>query len=250
MKHAIAVLIILTALISLPSPSSACFDTYLFMRQGGMTYPYKMLAVDGNGEYVIGSYRNTEPDMFTGGLNIYYGIAPRFSVQAVLASAEKERTQFEIDDIGLRGVYSLVSQYHGVYNLDMILEHHQVTDTRSGLYELSAPSIWHKGSATYVLHPVVAFGQGVTSSLRGHGGIFMTTKFNALVGLGAEYESGQSSSNLGKQLIEGEAGTSLFFGTMLGPNLFLQNEIIKGWGAGADKGDLGFAFTLKFLMPR
>ena len=86
--------------------------------------------------------------------------------------------------------------------------------------------------------------------LRWHGGTFYRIPTGALIGLGAEYESVQSSSNLGKRLVKGEMGTSLFFGSMLGPNLFLQNELIKGWGAGSSKGDVGFAVTLKVLLQK
>jgi len=249
MKACTAILIAVTLLLVLAPTSQACFDTYLFMQNGGMVYPYKMLCFDGSAEYVIGNYRNEEPDMFTGNMNIYYGLAKGFSVQAVFASSEKERTTFKIDDVGLRGVYSLVSGYRGLYNLDMILEHHQAEGSRGGVYEFSLPSIWHSNSLTYVVHPVAAFGHGMNLGVRGHGGIFHSTRNHATIGLGAEYESNQSSSNLGKRLVKGEGGTSLFFGTMLGQNVFLQNEIIKGWGPGSDKGDVGFAFTLKFLAP-
>jgi len=247
-RTSIVVLIAVMTLAAFPHFSLACFDTYLFLQKGGMVYPYKMVAFDGSGEYTINEMRPGEPDLFTGNLNVYYGLAKGLSVQAVLTSSEKERPRFGFDEWGLRAVYSLVSQYRGVYNLDLILEHHTATDNGTSLYELSAPSIWHTQEFTFVLHPVGAFGHEMKFGLHGHGGVFYSMPAGATVGFGAEYESAQSSSNLGKRLVKGEAGTSLFFGSMLGANLFWQNELIKGWGAGSSRGDVGFAVTLKVLL--
>jgi len=250
MKSFLTGIITLLFLIILPLQSHACFDTYLFIQKGGMNYPCKMFAVDGGGEYGIGSFKNQTSDVLTGGINLYYGHTNRFSVQVVAVSSEKERADFRFDDLGLRGVYNILGGRGSSYNLDVILEHHMTPEATGGSYELSAPNIWRNGGLTYVFHPVAAFGRGVPAGLRGHSGVFYTTGNKAIIGLGAEYESAQSSSNLGKRLIRGETGTSIFFGSMIGPNLFLQNELIKGWGAGSDKGDTGFAFTLKVLIPR
>ncbi len=249
MKHTLIVILIATlTLITLPQSGLACFDTYLFMQKGGMVYPLKTVAFDGNCEYTISEMRTGEPDLFTGNLNVYYGLVKGMSVQAVLTSSEKERTQFGFDEWGVRAVYSLLSQYRGVYNLDLVLEHHTAIDSWTSLFELSMPSVWQFNKFTFVAHPVGAFEQAMKFGLRGHGGTFYRMPAGALIGVGVEYESAQSSSNLGKRLVKGEMGTSLFFGSMLGPNLFLQNEVIKGWGAGSSRGDIGFAVTLKVVM--
>ena len=249
MKTTLAALAAAALILALAPSSQACFDAYLFLQGKGMVYPYGMWAFDGAGEYVIGGLKEGgEPDMFTGDLNVYYGLARGFSVQAVVSSSEKERTQFKLDEVGLRGVCSILSNYGGVYNLDLILEHHLTAENHNGVYELSAPSIWRNRGLTYVFHPVLAFGRDVQNGVRGHGGVFYTTRNNSIIGVGAEFESAQSSSNLGRRLVQGEAGSSLFFGSMIGPSVFLQNELIKGWGAGASKGDIGFAFTLKFII--
>ena len=248
--NTIVILIAVMTLTALPQSGFACFDTYLFGQRGGMVYPFKMLAFDGNCEYTINEMRVGEPDIFTGNLNVYYGLVEGISLQASLASSEKERSHFGFDEFGMRVVYSILSQNRGVYNLDMILECHSATDNSPSLFEMSMPSVWHIDKLTFVAHPVAAFERDVKFGLRGHGGAFYNMPTGALVGLGVEYESAQSSSNIGKRLVKGEAGTSLFFGSMLGPNLFLQNELIKGWGSGSSKGDVGFAVTLKVLLHK
>lgn len=250
MKTVSVITVCLLLLLAMAPASHACFDTYLFLQGKGMTYPQGILAFDGAGEYSIGELRGSRSDLFTGGFNLYYGVSRDFSIQALVSSSEKDRTTFRFDDFGLRGVYGLLSGYGGVYNLDVILEHHQSEGLQGGAYELSAPSIWHYKGFTYVLHPVAAFGRGTNLGMRGHGGVFHSTRNNTLIGVGAEYASAQSSAHLGKRLITGETGSSLFFGAMLTPNIFLQNELIKGWGAGSSEGDVGFAVTLKFLAPR
>ena len=247
-RSLIVMLIAVMTLTALPQSGLACFDTYLFMQRRGMVYPHKMVAIDGNCEYTINEIRAGEPDLFTGNLNVYYGVVEGVSLQASLVSSEKERSRFGFDEFGMRMVYSLLSRNRGVYNLDMILECHTATDNGSSLFEISMPNIWHCDRFTFVAHPVAAFEREVKFGLRGHGGTFYRMPTGALIGLGVEFESAQSSSNLGKRLAKGEAGTSLFFGSMLGPNLFLQNELIKGWGAGSSKGDIGFAVTLKVLL--
>jgi hypothetical protein len=234
-------------LVAAAQPCLACFDTYAFLQKQGMVYPRRLLALESNGEYIIGDLSAGEADMFSGNLNVYYGLANRFSVQASLASAEKERTQFAFDEWGVRGVYGIVQQYHGVYNLDLILEHRVSTTSSNKLFEVSAPNIWNLERMTVVAHPVVAFSSDEKPGPRGHGGVFYRMGKSSIVGLGAEYESAQSSANFGRRLVRGEAGTSLFLGSQMGPNFFVQNELIKGWGAGGN--DVGFALTFKVLIP-
>ena len=245
----IFILVVAVGLVAMPQMSFACFDTYLFRQVGGMVYPYKMLAFDGSGEYIISDLRGGEPDLFTGNLNVYYGLAKGMSLQAVLTSTDMDRTRFGFDEWGVRAVYNVLGQIRGVYNLDLVLECHTATNNGTSRFECSAPNIWHVDNLTFVAHPVAAFGRQAKLSLRGHCGAFHATSTGALFGVGAEYESGQSSSTLGRRLVKGEAGTSLFFGAQIGPYLYLQNELIKGWGAGASRGDIGFAVTLKVLMP-
>ncbi len=233
---------------TLTEVSLACFDTYLFQQKQGMVYPTKLLALDTNGEYIINDVRRQKADLFSFDLNAYYGVAPWVSLQVQLASGEKERELTQFDEWGLRSVFSLVRTAQNRYNLDLILEHHVLLTDQNHSFEVSAPSIWHLGNMTYVVHPVMAFVEGMPMGLRGHGGVFYSTKSGILVGLGAEYESAQSSSFFGQRLVKGEAGTSLFFGAALGENLYLQNELIKGWGAAGK--DIGFALTMKVLLPK
>lgn len=248
MKKTITGLLLLAfGLLLLPGISSACFDTYLFLQKRGMNYPYQMAAFDGNGEYVIGDLKSGNEDLFSGNFNVYYGLTERFSFQVSASSAEKVRSQFELDELGLRGVYSFICQYRGVYNLDFILEHHTGVSDGSKVYEFSAPSIWYKNNTTFVVHPVAAFGPDMKMGLRGHGGIFQSIGSGSLIGVGAEYASAQSSASLGHRLVVGEAATSLFFGSSIGSSFYLQNELIKGWGA--EGPDVGFAMTLKFVVP-
>ncbi len=235
----------MTVLISLES--FACFDTFLFQQKRGMVYPYKMLAIETNGEYIVPDVKTSATDLFSGNLNIYYGITKWASLQVQFASTEKERHLASLDEVGVRGVFSLIRKAEGRYNLDLILEHHEGTTNSGQSFEFSVPNIWHRGSMTYVLHPVVAFTKGASTSLRGHSGVFYTTNRGTLLGAGAEYESAQSSSNFSNRLVKGAFGTSLFFGTCVSPNIFLQNELIKGWGA--EGNDIGFALTLKVFFP-
>lgn len=229
------------------SPGYACFDTYSFLNKQSMAYPYKLIALESSGEYVIGDMKMEEPDMFSGNLNVYYGLMNRLSVQASLASAEKERSQFKFDEWGIRGVFNLIPRANGIYNLDLIAEHRVSTSTdNTQAFEVSAPSIWYLHNLSMVVHPVLAFEDFEKAGLRGHGGIFYSANNATIVGLGGEYESPQSSANFGKRLVKGEAATSLFFGSKIGSNFFVQNELIKGWGA--DANDVGFALTFKVLF--
>lgn len=209
-----------------------------------MVYPKGLLALEGNGEFVAQRLDQVDEDLFTGNLNAYYGVAERFSVQGSLISAEKPRTEFEVDEWAVRGVYGLYR--HGRYSLDGILEHHVAMQGGEQVTELSAPSLFRFDQITVVVHPVLALGNHTATGARGHGGLFYALG-NSIIGVGAEYESNQSSANLGRRLVKGEAGTSVFLGTAISRTMFWQNELIKGWGA--DGKDVGFAATLKILIP-
>ncbi|MBK6766702.1 MAG: hypothetical protein IPG71_10410 [bacterium] len=222
----------------------ACFDTYSFLRQHSMVYPKGLLAIEGNSEFVAQELDQADEDLFSGNLNAYYGIADQFSVQASVISAEKPRHEYKADEWAVRGVYGVFK--HGRYSLDGILEHHVAMRGGEQVLELSAPSIFNFDRLTVVFHPVLAMGNEMATGARGHGGIFYALG-NSILGVGAEYESAQSSANIGRRLVKGEAGTSLFLGSAVSRNLYWQNELIKGWGA--DGKDIGFAATLKILLP-
>jgi hypothetical protein len=244
MKKCIGAALLAATLISLPA--SACFDTYLFLQKGSMVYPEKQMVLEGNGEYIMPSFKTSNEDYLSGNFNVYYGFAKRFSMQAGLSSSEKERSKFGIDGYGVRAVYGILQNYNNFYNLDVILEHAAPFSMDEAAFEVSVPSIFHVNNFTYVVHPVMSFGKNVDFGLRGHGGAFYRINNVAVVGIGAEYASAQSGSQLGARLVDGEGGTSLFFGTQLGV-AYLQNEFIKGWGKNGN--DFGFAATVKFVLP-
>jgi hypothetical protein len=229
-------------------PLYACFDTYLFLQKSSMVYPEKQFVVEASGEYVMPDFSASQSgeDILSGNFNAYYGITKRFSIQAGLSSSEKERSSFAIDGYGIRAVYGIFQNYNNLYNLDVILEHAAPFEMTEASFEISAPSIFHVNNFTYVIHPVLSFGKNVEFGLRGHGGAFYRINNLAVVGIGAEYASAQSGSQFGKRMVDGEAATSLFFGTQIGV-AYLQNEFIKGWGANGN--DFGFAATLKFVLP-
>jgi hypothetical protein len=226
--------------------ASACFDTYLFLQKSSMVYPEKQFVLEGSGEYIIPSLDVTGEDVFSGNFNAYYGIAKRFSIQVGLSSSEKERSSFGVDGYGIRAVFGVLQNYNSFYNLDVILEHAAPFEMTEVAFEVSAPSIFHVDNFTYIVHPVMSFGKDVDFGLRGHGGAFYRVNDVAVVGIGAEYASAQSGSKFGERLVEGEAATSLFFGSQLGI-AYLQNEFIKGWGENGN--DVGFAATVKFVIP-
>lgn len=237
---------ILVCALFLTGSAHACFDTYLFLQKGSMVYPEGQVVVEGAGEYTVNSIGAGEFDLFSGTLGVFYGVSERFSLQAGISSAEKPRTAFNIDEWGIRGVYNLISNYRNSYNLDLVLEHHSPIDVLESMVEVSAPNTYHMNDFTFVVHPVLAFGTDVSTGLRGHGGVFYRFGSGALVGLGAEFESAQSSSHFGKRLVEGEIATSLFLGAQIGPGAFFQNEFIKGWGENSK--DYGYAATIKVML--
>ena len=234
--------------VCLASPARACFDTYGFLQKQGLAYPKGLLALETSGEYVARDLGEPGGDAFAGAASVYYGLGERFSVQGSLASAEKSREEFRVDQWGLRGVCGLVRADGDGYCLDAVLEVSASTADGSSAYELSAPNIWYRDHLTVVFHPVAALASDGEFGMRGHGGLFYSVGGLAIVGLGSEYESAQSSAQFGRRLVRGAGATSLFVGAGIGSNLFLQNEVIKGWGV--DGPDLGFALTLKYLMPR
>lgn len=244
MKNLVAIFAVIGVLFS---SAIACFDTYLFLHRGSMVYPKGGFIIDGSGEYTINEMANPGEDAFAGTMNLYYGFSERFSLQAGLASSEKDRTNFAFDEFGVRGVTNIVRNYKDYYNLDAILECVSSTNLKEVSFEFSTPNIFYVGNFVFVAHPVVAFGKNIKASLRGHGGIFYNIGDVAIVGIGSEYESNQSGSQFIKKLTAGEGATSLFLGARLGKYFYFQNEIIKGWGP--DAKDIGFALTLKAVLP-
>ena len=94
--------------VCLASPARACFDTYGFLQKQGLAYPKGLLALETSGEYVARDLGEPGGDAFSGAASVYYGLGERFSVQGSLASAEKSREEFRVDQWGVRGVCGLV----------------------------------------------------------------------------------------------------------------------------------------------
>lgn len=247
MKRLALPLLVVLGLTSTAVPARACFDTYCFLQKQGLAYAKGLVAVETSGEYVAEDLHVAGEDAFSGAFNVYYGLGERFSMQGALASTEKGREDFRLDQWGMRGVYELVRPDGDGYHLDAILEMSSSTTDGSSTWEASAPNLWYIGNMTVVVHPVMAMTSGGEFDARGHGGLFYSVGGVGIVGIGSEYESAQSSDHFGRRLVRGAGASSLFLGANLGPNLFLQNELIKGWGAGGS--DVGFALTVKFLMP-
>jgi hypothetical protein len=230
----------------LPAMTFACFDTYLFLQKSSMVYPEGQIVAEFSGEYVIPQMKNSMEDIFSGGTNLYYGFSKRFSMQVGVSSSEKTRSDFGIDGYGVRGVFGVFQGYRNVYNLDVILEHAAPFDFGETSFELSTPNIFHANNYSFIIHPVMGFGNNINLNVRGHGGAFYHFSSTGIVGIGGEYASAQSGSRFGKRLVKGESATSLFFGSQIG-SAYLQNEFIKGWGA--EGNDFGFAATVKFILP-
>jgi hypothetical protein len=231
----------------LPQTVSACFDTYVFLKKSSLVYPEGQLVMEVSGEYTMPKMKDAMDDLLTGSGNLYYGFSKRFSMQVGVSSSEKERSAFSIDQYGIRGVFGIVQGYRNVYNLDVILEHDAPFNGSENTIELSTPNIFHVKNYTFVIHPVTSFGRNVSFTVRGHGGVFYHFSNTGIIGIGSEYESAQSGSQLGRRLVKGAGATSLFFGSQIGSSTYLQNEFIKGWGSGGN--DFGFAATMKFILP-
>ncbi len=227
----------------LPRISLACFDTFLFLERSSMVYPRGMLVFDMNGEYSINDVSSGQMDSLAGGINSYYGISRRLSAQVGIGSSDKPRDEMGVDEYGMRVVGNVFRNLGGFYNLDLIVEHVGTFREPQADFEFSAPNIFYTGSFAFVVHPVVAVGPGSPAGLRGHGGVFFLAGDSGVVGLGTEYASNQSSSNLLNRLVQGEAASSLFLGARIGSRVYVQDELIKGWGA--DTRDYGMALTLK-----
>jgi hypothetical protein len=224
----------------------ACFDTFLFLQRGSMVYPYRTLAVEALGEYSFNAIKDPESDSFLGNFNLYYGLFRKASFQIGFGSSEKERHNFSIDEIRARGVYNLVNIPQKGYTLDGILECSNNSRSNELNFEISAPSIFVAQEFVLVLHPVlnIVHGSNTDFTAGGHAGVFRVFENATLLGIGAEYQSAQSSSYK-QRLVKGESAASIFFGARIGKYLFLQNELAKGL---ANSRDFGFASTLKFVF--
>lgn len=229
----------------------ACFDTYLFLNKYSMVYPKGKFVADTLFEYSANNLSNPVEDTFFMNLNLFYGIWDKLSVQIGFSSREITREEvFEIEGFGIRGVLNLVSEkiIGDNFTLDLILEHHEGIFGKDMTLEFSFPGIVYMGNFVGVVHPVFSLAdlekEVIEYSIGGHIGLFYLIGDNALVGIGAEYNSAQNGSTFGSRLIEGEAGVSLFFGAKLGENIYLQNEFAKGL---ANSRDFGFAVTFKLI---
>lgn len=226
------IVIILLALL-LPVAAFPCFDTFLFLNRSSMVYPSGMFAFDVLGEYTMNRMDAPGNDTLLMNLNAFYGVTKDLSVQVTLGSDEKERNMVKMDVMAVRGVLNLMRNVSGGFNMDIILEHHTSIVTAGATTEVSLPGILHLSNFTFVVHPVA----GYTYEERAfefsvHGGAFYRFGDSALIGLGSEYAGG-------------EVAASLFVGGKLGPNIFIQNEFIKGL---ANSKDFAVAATLKFLI--
>ncbi len=225
----------------------ACFDTYLFLSERPMVYPKGKLAVEGFGEYSVNEVGAPSGDGFLFNTNAYYGITDKLSVNLGAGSSEKERGDFAYDEINFGATYNLMNSANSGYSLDAIAECANNFGEKETAFELSAPNLFHGRGLTIVAHPVmeIVAGDKTDWGFGAHCGVFKSLNKMAVFGIGAEYMSAQSGPVFGDRLVEGEAAASLFFGAMLGRNLYIQNELAKGL---ANSRDFGFAMTLKFLV--
>ncbi|HDG68451.1 MAG TPA: hypothetical protein ENG11_04830 [candidate division Zixibacteria bacterium] len=234
-----------TVLVLLFSTAGACFDVYLFQREGSMVYPKGMLSVESLGEYSYNSLGNPDEDSFMAFARAYYGVSRKFSVSVGTGSEEKPRGEFSIDAITASGTFNLIDNREKSFSLDGMLACHNTPDGLNA--EVSFPVISRKSGYVFVFHPVVEFLVENKLNLTPgfHAGVFKVFAGGAVVGMGAEFHSGQQGPYFSKRLTDSETAASLFLGAMLGKNLFLQNEIAKGLH---NSRDLGFAITLKILI--
>ncbi len=228
----------------------ACFDTYQFLNRRSMVYSTKNLAIETLGEYSFNKMSNPMEDALLMNFNIYYGLTKRFSIQAGAFSSEKTRSEFKIDEYGIKGVYNIFSNKKNkknLYYVDTILAcRRAVNNTLS--FEVSVPNIMYRDNNIFVVHPVAEIirGNGIKEyKLGGHLGVFHFFNNSAIVGIGAEYESAQNGANFNRRLVEGEAAASIFLGTKIGNIFYLQNELAKGL---SNSRDFGFALTLKIFL--
>jgi hypothetical protein len=206
-----------------------------------------MLMVEGLGEYSANDFSKPANDaMFMAG-NVYYGVTDRFSIQIGAETNESERHNLSFGALGVRGVYNLIRTEDSKYTLDATLQH--ISDMGCVLsYEASFPNVFNNGSNTFVVHPVMNLSKdgNYEFAMGGHCGAFHSIGSTAIVGIGAEYMSSQTTSRFSNRLVEGEFATSLFLGAQLGP-VYWQNEFAKGI---ANSRDFGFATTFKIQILR
>ncbi len=224
--------------------SYACFDTFLFMNRGSMVYPKNTLAVEAFGEYSFNSFGAPVEDGFLADARVFYGLSDRVSFQIGFGSDEKPRGQFAFDAISASGTFNILRKPGGSYSLDGILACQGNTENGAYSVEVSAPSIFRRSGFVIVAHPVVELikENEFDATFGAHMGVFRAFDNGAVLGIGAEYQSGQGGPYFSDRLVEGEAAASIFLGAMIGKNLFIQNEIAKGL---ANSRDMGFAITLK-----
>lgn len=230
--------------------SFACFDTYLFLNGKSMVYPTSKLVTELTGEYSFVKLSDPTADTFFAVINAYYGVSDKFSVQLGISSPEVTRDQtFSFQEIGGRAVFNVLSGNVGenTYYLDTILECRGNVVLKEISGEISVPNIWYFGNFIGVIHPVLSLSlyESFDYQFGGHMGLFYKIGGSSIVGFGTEYMSAQSSSVLGNRLVEGEWACSLFFGSRIGDNIYLQNEIAKGL---MNSRDFGFALTVKTIF--
>lgn len=222
----------------------ACFDVYLFQEKGSMVYPKNTLAVEAFGEYSYNSITSPNEDAFLADGRIFYGISEKFSVQIGFGSEEKPRGEFAFDAVSASGTYNIIKRRNNSYSMDGILACHGNTKNGSYSLEISVPNIFRTRKFVIVAHPVIELlkENKFDATVGAHAGVFRAFNNGTVLGIGAEYCSGQGGPYFSDRITEGEAAASLFFGAMIGKNLFLQNELAKGL---ANSRDFGFALTLK-----
>ncbi len=225
----------------------ACFDAFLFTRLGSMVYPKNTFAIEGFGEYSFNSTSSPENDVFLGEGRIFYGISDRLSMQIGFGSDEKPRGQFAFDVVSASGTVNILKRRDNTYSLDGIIACKGNIDNDELSFEVSAPSIFRMNKFVAVVHPVIELlnSDGFDATAGAHAGLFRVFDNSAVIGIGAEYRSGQGGPYFSKRIIDGEAATSLFLGAMIGKNLFIQNELAKGL---SNSRDFGYAITLKCVF--
>ncbi len=240
MKKALFVLLMMGLVVS----AYACFDAFLFMQKGSMVYPKNVLAIEAFGEYSFNSMAAPTGDAFLAEGRLFYGISDKASVQLGFGSGEKPRDELALDVISASGTYNILRNRDNSYTLDGIMACVGNLESNNYSFEISAPNIFRVDKYVIVAHPVVELikEDKFDATAGAHAGFFRVFDNGAIFGIGAEYQSGQGGPYFSDRLVEGEAATSLFFGAMIGDNLFIQNELAKGL---ANSRDFGYALTLK-----
>lgn len=235
-----------SVLLAYVNPGYACFDTFLLLQRKSMVYPTGYYAADVLAEYSFNDTSKPENDSYFTNYNMYYGLADGVSLQMGLSQAESTRTDegYTLQSWSVRGVFNAVKAHHGNYFADIVAEHHTGIDIDESVAHVSVPNLFYVSRFAFVIHPSyeLNYSKGQKEhSFGGHGGLFYTFNNVAIIGLGGEFASAQSSSALGKRFTNGDAAASLFIGIHLG-NVYFQNEFSKGLH---NTRDYGFAATLK-----